>query len=167
MTKDYEKIRDTYEEKPIDLKRVVRPCQVCGTKVHTLILRLVMREFPSTDECTIECPVCGASTEKMAPMAEAVERWNSGSVALMEKPNERRPASAPAAGKASRNMMRKSDFELLFTDSPEYFLVRNAKMVFERGMVRFICFDGDEFSHDEWYPARNVFRIRRYDGGHK
>lgn len=52
MTEDYEKIRDTYEEKLIDLKRVVRPCQVCGTKV--LILRLVMREFPSEDECTIE-----------------------------------------------------------------------------------------------------------------
>jgi len=59
-------------------------------------------------------------------------------------------------------MMKKHDFEVMFNDSPEYFLVKNAKMIFEQGMIRFICFDKDEFKHNEWYPMSNISRIKRY-----
>ncbi len=59
--------------------------------------------------------------------------------------------------------LKKTDFEILFMDSSEYFLVENARMIQEGNMVRFICFDeNDEFKHDLWYPMTNIFRIKRY-----
>lgn len=64
--------------------------------------------------------------------------------------------------KAKENQMKKADFEILFKDSPDYYVVQNAKMIFESQMVRFICFDGDKFKGDEWYPMVNIQRIKRY-----
>ena len=65
--------------------------------------------------------------------------------------------------KAKDNMMKKSDFEVLFKDSPDYFLVENAKIMFEQGMVRFICFtEADNWKEEVWYPMCNIYRIKRY-----
>lgn len=65
--------------------------------------------------------------------------------------------------KAKENQMKKSNFELLFRDSSEYFLIENAKMISEAGFVRFICFDEkDNFKKDVWYPLVNIYRITRY-----
>ena len=65
--------------------------------------------------------------------------------------------------KAKENQMRKSDFEVSFQDSPDYFLVENAKMMQQGNLVRFICFDeNDKFKEDIWYPMINIFRIKRY-----
>lgn len=58
---------------------------------------------------------------------------------------------------------RINDFEILFNDSPEYFLVENARMIQEGKLIRFICFDNDlAFDHDEWYPISKIHRIKRY-----
>ena len=58
---------------------------------------------------------------------------------------------------------QKSDFEILFKDTPDYFAVRNAKMLNEGPMVRFICFDeNDKFKANEWYPIANIHRIKSY-----
>lgn len=66
-------------------------------------------------------------------------------------------------GKAFDNMMKKSDYEITFNDSPEYFLVENAKMIFEKSVVRFICFTEDnEWKEEVWYPLLNVYRIKKY-----
>ena len=65
--------------------------------------------------------------------------------------------------KAKENQMRKSDFEISFQASPDYFLVENAKMIQEGNLVRFICFDeNDKFKENIWYPMINIFRIKRY-----
>lgn len=65
--------------------------------------------------------------------------------------------------KAFDNMMKKSDYEVSFNDSPEYFLVANAKMIFERSVVRFICFtEEDKWKEEIWYPLSNIYRIKRY-----
>jgi len=65
--------------------------------------------------------------------------------------------------KAQQNQMKKSDFELMFNDSPEYFLVSNAKMVQEQSFVRFISFaQEDKFKEDIWFPIRKIHRIKRY-----
>ena len=65
--------------------------------------------------------------------------------------------------KAKENQMKKSDFEILFHDSPEYFAVSNAKMMQEGNMVRFICFDDkDSLKEEIWYPMSNIYRIKRY-----
>lgn len=65
--------------------------------------------------------------------------------------------------KAKENQMKKSDFEILFSDSPDYFLVENAKMIQEDKFVRFICFDeNDNLKKDSWYPIINIHRITRY-----
>jgi Zn finger protein HypA/HybF involved in hydrogenase expression len=65
--------------------------------------------------------------------------------------------------KAKSNMMKKHNFEIMFNDSPEYFLVERAKMIFEKNMVRFICFDTDNsFKCNEWFPMCNVSRIKGY-----
>ena len=59
--------------------------------------------------------------------------------------------------------LQKHDYEILFNDSPEYFAVENAKIVFEGNMVRFICFSEDNTPKwDEWYPLCRIHRIRRY-----
>ncbi len=64
--------------------------------------------------------------------------------------------------KAKEDMMKKADYVLMFIDSPDYFLVENAKMIFENQMVRFICFNGDEFKENIWFPITRIFRIKRY-----
>jgi len=65
--------------------------------------------------------------------------------------------------KAKENQMKKSDYEITFKDSPEYFVVANAKMIFENQMVRFICFDDDsKFKEEHWYPMVSINRIKRY-----
>lgn len=65
--------------------------------------------------------------------------------------------------KAVDNMMKKFDYEITFHDSPDYFLVGNAKMIFENQMVRFICFDDDnKYKEDHWYPMSSINRIKKY-----
>ncbi len=57
----------------------------------------------------------------------------------------------------------KHDYEILFKDSPEYFGVKNARMLYEGPMVRFICFDeNDKPKEDHWYPVCNIHRIKSY-----
>jgi len=64
---------------------------------------------------------------------------------------------------AKENQMKKSDFEISFQDSPEYFLVENAKMIQEGNLLRFVCFDeNDNYKEDVWYPMINVYRVKRY-----
>jgi hypothetical protein len=66
-------------------------------------------------------------------------------------------------GIANTKATEKSDFELLFVDSPSYFCVYNAKMIFEGPMVRFICFNmKDELKEEQWYPIARIHRIKRY-----
>ena len=56
----------------------------------------------------------------------------------------------------------KSDFEILFKDSPEYFGIKNARMLQEGLFVRFICFDKDnKFKCDIWHPIASIHRIKR------
>lgn len=65
--------------------------------------------------------------------------------------------------KAIENRNIKSNYEITFNDSPEYFLIENAKMIFEFNMIRFICFDNEnKFKEDHWYPMVNVHRVKRY-----
>jgi len=65
--------------------------------------------------------------------------------------------------KAKVNAFKKADYELLFKDSSEYFLVENAKMIQEGLFIRFICFDLDnKFKANEWYPIANIHRIKSY-----
>ncbi|MBD3195606.1 MAG: hypothetical protein GF317_11150 [Candidatus Lokiarchaeota archaeon] len=65
--------------------------------------------------------------------------------------------------KAKEKQLKKSDFEILFRDSSEYFLVENAKMIQEGNLLRFICFDeNDKFKEDIWYPMLNIYRVKRY-----
>ena len=57
----------------------------------------------------------------------------------------------------------KHDYEIMFLDSPEYFVVTNAKMIQEYGMLRFICFNAeDKYKEDIWYPYSKVHRVKRY-----
>jgi len=58
--------------------------------------------------------------------------------------------------------MKKHDYEITFKDSPEYFVVENAKMIPEETLVRFICFTGDKYKEEVWYPTCNIYRIKRY-----
>jgi len=59
--------------------------------------------------------------------------------------------------------MQKKNFEILFKDSPEYFAVKNAKMLIEGPFVRFISFDeNDKYIEDQWYPIGNIHRIKAY-----
>lgn len=65
--------------------------------------------------------------------------------------------------KAKDNAFKKYDYEVMFDDSPEYFLVANAKMLQEQNFVRFVCFNDDNsFKEDIWFPIRKVHRIKRY-----
>lgn len=65
--------------------------------------------------------------------------------------------------KAKQKANTLNDFELLFNDSPEYFLVERAKMVQEGDFVRFICFtDEGNPDCDVWYPINKLHRIKRY-----
>lgn len=70
--------------------------------------------------------------------------------------------SDPDVSKAKQKQMEKSDFEVLFKNSPDYFVVQNAKLIFEENAARFVCFDGDVFKEDVWFPYVNVHRIKRY-----
>lgn len=64
---------------------------------------------------------------------------------------------------AKSKSISKNDFELLFKDSAEYFVVENAKMIQEGYLLRFICFDeNDKFKEDTWFPVNNIHRIKRY-----
>jgi len=49
---------------------------------------------------------------------------------------------------AEKKQKRKSNFEISFNDSPEYFIVKNAKMIMEDPVVRFMVFDGDGLKED-------------------
>lgn len=64
--------------------------------------------------------------------------------------------------KAVENSMKKRDYEILFKDSPEYFAVKNARMIQEGLFVRFISFDGDVFKDDTWFPINVIHRIKAY-----
>lgn len=65
--------------------------------------------------------------------------------------------------KAKEKQLKKSDFEISFQDSPDYFLVENAKMIQEGSLIRFICFDEDnQYREEVWYPLNNIYRIKRY-----
>lgn len=66
------------------------------------------------------------------------------------------------ATRVKARQLLKHDYEISFNDSPEYFLIENAKMIQEKNMVRFICFDGSDFKEDVWYPMANIYRIKRY-----
>lgn len=56
---------------------------------------------------------------------------------------------------------RKSDFEVLFKDSPDYFVVRNARIILAvNGWVLFHVFDGDQYIRQEMYPTANIHRIK-------
>lgn len=57
---------------------------------------------------------------------------------------------------------RTYDFELLFNDSPEYFVIKSARMIQEGYFIRFICFENKKVEHDEWYPIQKIHRIKRY-----
>ena len=57
--------------------------------------------------------------------------------------------------------MRKSDFEILFKDSPDYFGVQNARMILAvNGWVVFHVFDGDKYLRQEMYPTQHIHRIK-------
>jgi hypothetical protein len=57
--------------------------------------------------------------------------------------------------------LKKSDFSILFIDSPEHFLVERAKVIFEGPMVRFICFDEfDKVCKNIWYPILRIHAIK-------
>ena len=56
----------------------------------------------------------------------------------------------------------RSNFDILFKDSPEYFRVSNARMILaDNGWVVFHVFDGSLYSHQEFYPSANIHRIRK------
>lgn len=64
--------------------------------------------------------------------------------------------------KAKERQLQKHDYEIMFNDSPEYFLVENAKMFTEGAFVRFICFEGDAYKEEYFYPLMKIHRIKRY-----
>ena len=65
--------------------------------------------------------------------------------------------------KNEKNYIKNHDYEILFNDSSEYFIVLNAKMIQEGDFVRFICFDDeDNYKCDEWYPLCKIHRVKRY-----
>lgn len=56
-------------------------------------------------------------------------------------------------------------YQILFIDSPEYFYVKYARMIFEGNMVRFICFncenqDVAKYVEDVWFPILRIHRIK-------
>jgi hypothetical protein len=55
---------------------------------------------------------------------------------------------------------RKSDFEILFKDSPEHFGVENARMILAPGWVVFHVFEGDKYLRQEMYPTQHIHRIK-------
>jgi len=57
---------------------------------------------------------------------------------------------------------QKHNFQILFKDSPEDFWVDNARMLIEGTFVRFIVFENDEYSHDQFYPVMHIHRIKRF-----
>jgi hypothetical protein len=57
--------------------------------------------------------------------------------------------------------MRKSDFEILFKDSPEYYGVQNARIILAvNGWVVFHVFDSDTYLRQEMYPTQHIQRIK-------
>lgn len=59
--------------------------------------------------------------------------------------------------------LKTHDYELLLVDSPEYFVVKGAKMIFEGPCVRFICFDeAGNYKENIWFPMSRIHRIKRY-----
>jgi hypothetical protein len=58
--------------------------------------------------------------------------------------------------------MRKSNFEILFKDSPDYFSVLNARLILAvNGWVIFHVFSGDTFVRQEMYPSQHIHRIKQ------
>jgi len=56
-------------------------------------------------------------------------------------------------------------YQILFIDSPEYFTVKYARMIFEANMVRFICFTCEDqnyakYQEDIWFPVNRIHRIK-------
>lgn len=57
--------------------------------------------------------------------------------------------------------MRKSDFEILFKDSPDYFVVKNARCILAvNGWIVFHVFEGDTYLRQEMYPTQHIHRIK-------
>ncbi len=65
--------------------------------------------------------------------------------------------------KAKENQLKVFDYEILFKDSPSYFVVNSSKMLTEGGFVRFITFLDGVFVSEEFYPIANIHRIKRYN----
>lgn len=66
-------------------------------------------------------------------------------------------------GTAQKKSEMRFDYEILFLNSPSYALVKNAQMINEGPMVRFICYDENgSLKEDFWYPRENIFRIKTY-----
>ena len=64
---------------------------------------------------------------------------------------------------AAENAFIKNDYEILFKDSPEYFVIFNAKMFQEGDLIRFISFNDSGFIIEtHWYPIFNIHRIKTY-----
>jgi len=55
----------------------------------------------------------------------------------------------------------KSDFEILFNDSPERFVIANARMIQEAALVRFLCYNDDALKEEVWFPIHKIHRIKR------
>lgn len=56
-------------------------------------------------------------------------------------------------------------YQILFIDSPEYFIVKYARMIFESNMVRFVCFTCEDqqnaiYKEDMWFPVNRIHRIK-------
>lgn len=65
--------------------------------------------------------------------------------------------------KALENRNKKHDYEIMFLDSPEYFVVTNCKMIQEYKLVKFICFDeNNKYKEEVWYPYEKIHRIKKY-----
>lgn len=65
--------------------------------------------------------------------------------------------------KATENSFKKNDYEILFIDSPEYFVIENARFIQEGKFARFLCFDKNNvYSHTIWHPINRIHRIKTY-----
>lgn len=67
---------------------------------------------------------------------------------------------------AEKKSTEKFDYEILFKDSAEYFVVKNSKMIQEGAFVRFLSFEDSlpisKLREEQWYPIVNIHRIKRY-----
>lgn len=55
----------------------------------------------------------------------------------------------------------KKNYEIIFQDSPETFIIKEARMIVMDNMVMFRCFDANfELVDVHYYPLCNVHRIK-------